>query len=97
MYEQESPRWNDIDRGKSLICPKGLSDNLTSRDMLLQRRRKYRRKCSIWPYEIFLSYFERFFSMPQNPEANGFTSPSKKSVLQNFIAPGPVRTGESWV
>jgi hypothetical protein len=30
--------------------------------------------------------------MPQNPEANGSTSPSEKSVLQIFIAPGPVRT-----
>jgi hypothetical protein len=30
-YEHGNPWWNDIDRGKALICPPELSGNPTSR------------------------------------------------------------------
>jgi hypothetical protein len=81
MHEHGEPWWNDINRGKLLICPPGLSGNPTSSHSVAKQEELMKEIMNL-AYEIFLSYFKGFFNMPSNPRADSF----KKGVLRIFIA-----------
>jgi hypothetical protein len=53
IYVHGETWWNEVDRGKLLICPSELSGNPTS-SHLVAGRRNGQREWWIWPCEVFL-------------------------------------------
>jgi hypothetical protein len=82
-YEHEEPWWNDVNRGKLLICPKQLSGNPTSRVIRGQAGGMGKGNDEFDLAKYFCSYLQVIFTCHKIlwHETSSFTSPLKEGML----------------
>jgi hypothetical protein len=81
IYGLEESRWNDIDRGKLLICPSELSGKSTSSNLVASQEELGEGMMNLAFEKYLCSYIIVNFYMPQNltTGADGFTSLRRKA------------------
>jgi hypothetical protein len=64
IYEHEEPWWNDISRGKPMICPSEFSGNPTSGHLVAKQEELGEGNDKFGLTKYLRSHFKRIFNIP---------------------------------